>query len=73
MKGIIQEDVVNTILEGYSINGIHVHKKSESFAEKNVGSEVEYELNYDGYRKHSAFTKRFFEKAFILLPAEGKK
>jgi hypothetical protein len=73
MKGIIKEDVVNTTLEGYSINGVHVHKKSEKFAEANIGKEVEYELNYDGYRQHSAFTKRFFEKAIISLPVEDKK
>lgn len=50
MKGIVKEDIVNTILEGYSINNIPVHPDSEDLAKENVGKEVEYELNHDGYR-----------------------
>jgi hypothetical protein len=65
MKGIIKEDIVHTILEGYSINGIIVHKDSEELAKNNVGKEVEYELNYDGYRKFGMFSEKFYEKAVI--------
>ena len=66
MKGVTKEDVVNTIIEGYSINGIIVHKGSEEIARNNVGKEVEYELNYDGYRKFGMFSERFYEKAIII-------
>ncbi len=67
-KGIIREDIVYTILEGYSINGIHVHKDSEQFAAENVGKEVSYELNYDGYRKYGMWKESFYEKALIVVP-----
>ena len=65
MKGIIKEDLVYSILEGYSINGITIHKYSEDFAKNNVGQEVEYELNYDGYRASGMFNKKFYEKVII--------
>ena len=67
MKGIVKEDIVNTILEGYSINGIAVHRDSEDCAKDNLGKEVEYELNYDGYRRFGIFSQKFYEKAKIIL------
>jgi len=67
MKGIVKEDIVNTILEGYSINGICVHPNSENIAKKNVGKEVEYELNYDGYRKYGMWNEKFYEKVVIKI------
>jgi len=66
MKGIVKKDIVNTILEGYSINNIPVHPDSEYLAKENVGKEVEYELNHDGYREFGMFNKKFYEKVVII-------
>lgn len=64
--GEIKEDRIHNILEGYSINGIFVHKSCEEYAKENVGKIVEYELNYDGYRRFGAFNKKFYETAMIV-------
>jgi hypothetical protein len=64
-KGIVKEDIVHTIKEGYSVNGIPVHKDSEELASKNVGKEMWYELNYDGYREFGMFTKDFYKQAVL--------
>ncbi len=66
MKGRVKEDIVHTILEGYSIDGITVHSDSEAKAKENVGKEVEYELTYDGYREFGMFTKEFYKQAIII-------
>lgn len=63
MKGIVKEDLVNTILEGYSVNGIII--QNEEIAKNNVGEEVEYEIINDGYREFGAFSAKFYEKAII--------
>ena len=66
MFGIVKEDSEHDIVEGYSIDGIPVHKESEPMAQANVGKEVQYELNYDGYRPFGAFTKEFYKQAKII-------
>ena len=66
-KGLIKEDKdLGENIEGYSINNIFVHDNSVAFAKENVGKEVEYELNYDGYRPYGAFKKDFYKKAIII-------
>ena len=65
LTGKIKEDIVHNVLEGYSINGIFVHKSCEEYAKENVGKNVEYELNYDGFRRFGAFNKKFYETALI--------
>jgi hypothetical protein len=67
MQGVVKEDIVHTVLEGYSINGVPVHSDSEELAKQLVGKTVSYELNYDGYRKFGMFTEKFYEKAVILI------
>lgn len=66
MFGVVKEDCEHDIVEGYSINGIPVHKESETIAENNIGKEVQYELNFDGYRSFGAFTREFYKKAKII-------
>lgn len=66
-KGIIKEDRdISEEVIGYSINDVVVHRDSEAFAEKNIGKEIEYNLNFDGYRQFGAFKKEFYKKAIII-------
>lgn len=67
MKGKIKEDRIDNELYGYSINKIPIHKDSELIAKDNVGKEVKYELNYDGYRKFGMFSEKFYKKAKITI------
>ena len=44
MRGKVEKDIINSILEGYSIKGIPVHKDSEEHAKQNWKKIVDYEL-----------------------------
>jgi hypothetical protein len=65
-KGIVKEDYINGTFDGYTIDGIPVNKSSEAIAKENIGKEVEYEINYNGYRPHGMFNKEIYKKAKII-------